>query len=108
MTQKCAVKAGLVRDDWDDPEFEVRIHSMLWVLELKLCSTPFTFGKELMVTGDRPIVEISRKDDFWGCKEVGRKLVGRNVLGKLLMRVREHAEDIRKGQLSYPGGFLLD
>lgn len=108
MTQKCAVKAGLVRDDWEDPDFEVRIHSMLWVLELKLYYNPFTFGRDLLATGDRLIVEVSRKDDFWGCKEVNGKLVGRNVLGKLLILVRERAGEIKRGKFSYPDGFLLD
>ncbi len=27
MTQKCAVKAGLVRKDWDDVNFEIRIYT---------------------------------------------------------------------------------
>lgn len=108
MTQKCAVKAGLVRDDWEDKDFEVRIHSMMWVLELKLRDNPFTFAKELALTGAKEIVEISRKDYFWGCKEVDGKLVGKNVLGKLLMLLRERAEKLRKGEFSYPVGFLLD
>lgn len=108
MTQKCAVKAGLVREDWEDPDLEVRIHSMLWVLELKLRYNPFTFGRELIATGEQPIVEVSKKDDFWGCKEMGGKLVGKNVLGKLLMHVRGRVEDIKAGKLSYPDGFLLE
>jgi type I restriction enzyme, S subunit len=108
MTQKCAVKAGLVRDDWEDQDFEVRIHSMMWVLELKLRDNPLTFGRELSFTGTKAIVEVSRKDDFWGCKEVDGKLVGKNVLGKLLMLLRERAEKVRKGEFSYPSGFLLD
>jgi ribA/ribD-fused uncharacterized protein len=110
MTQKCAVKAGLVRHDWEDPEWEIRIHSMRWVLELKLYYHPLTFGSALSSTGNRPIVEVSRKDSFWGCKEDGdgKKLTGNNVLGKLLMDVRERAAEIRKGEFSYPVGFLLD
>lgn len=108
MTQKCAVKAGLVRKDWEDPELEIRIHSMRWVLELKLYNNPLTFGRELSSTGARQIVEISRKDDFWGCKVDEGKLIGSNVLGKLLMDVRERAAEIRKGEFSYPAGFLLD
>ena len=108
MTQKCAVKAGLVRKDWEDPELEIRIHSMRWVLELKLYHNPLTFGRELASTGNRQIVEVSRKDDFWGCKLDEGKLIGNNVLGKLLMDVRERAEKVRKGEFSYPTGFLLD
>lgn len=45
-----------------------------------------------MATRDRPIVEQSRKDDYWGAKvidEVGETLVGQNILGRLLMELRE-------------------
>lgn len=108
MTQKCAVKAGLVRKDWEDPELEIRIHSMRWVLEIKLYNNPLTFGRELLSTDEQQIVEVSRKDDFWGCKEDAGKLIGSNVLGKLLMDVRERAAEIRKGEFSYPSGFLLN
>ncbi|OQY11495.1 MAG: hypothetical protein B6I30_06630 [Desulfobacteraceae bacterium 4572_187] len=108
MTQKCAVKAGLVREDWEDDRFEVRIHSMLWVLELKLWCNPRTFGTVLKSTENLPIVEKSRKDDFWGCKENGGTLVGSNVLGKLLTLLRdEKYEKVRNRQFTYPEGFLL-
>jgi type I restriction enzyme S subunit len=45
-------------------------------------------------TGERPIVEESRKDDFWGAKVVdnGDTLVGINVLGRLLMELREQVK----------------
>jgi len=117
MTQKCAVKAGLVRDDWDDPEWEVRIHSMLWVLELKLFHNRLnlqakkgqvSFAAALKQTGGLPIVEISRKDDFWGCKDMGNGILkGSNVLGKLLVILREGCEKIRDKDFTYPEGFLL-
>ena len=108
MTQKCAVKEGLVREDWEDEHFEVRIHSMLWVLELKLWSNPRTFGTVLKSTGDLPIVEKSRKDAFWGAKDNGGGLVGKNVLGKLLTLLRDETyERVRKSQFTYPEGFLL-
>jgi predicted NAD-dependent protein-ADP-ribosyltransferase YbiA (DUF1768 family) len=108
MTQKCAVKAELVREDWEDENFEVRIHSMLWVLELKLWCNPRSFGTVLKSTGDLPIVEKSRKDDFWGGKENGGALVGSNVLGKLLTLLRDEIyERVRNRQFTYPEGFLL-
>jgi len=108
MTQKCAVTAGLVRPDWDDPNNEVRIQAMLWVVELKLYWNPFSFGRVLQETGTQPIVEISRKDAFWGCKvaEDG-KLEGANVLGKLLERVRSRSAEIKAGKFSSTAGFLL-
>jgi predicted NAD-dependent protein-ADP-ribosyltransferase YbiA (DUF1768 family) len=98
MTQKCAVSAGLVRKDWEDAVEEVRIKSMLWVLELKLYWNPLTFGRELKETGDLPIVEISTKDGFWGCKEPeAGVLLGSNVLGKLLSDVRSRLDAVKRG-----------
>jgi ribA/ribD-fused uncharacterized protein len=109
MTQKCAVKAGLVRQDWDDPQYEIRIHSMLWVLELKQYFNPFTFGKILKETGDKPIVEVSKKDSFWGCKEIGNGMLeGQNVLGKLLEIIRSRKNETMSRNFVYPDGFLLD
>jgi len=107
-TQKCAVKAGLVRPDWDDPEQEVRIKAMLWVLELKLYWNPFKFAAALRDTTELPIVEISRKDTFWGCKETpDGELRGSNVLGKLLMEVRSRLDSVKRGEFSFSEGFLL-
>lgn len=108
MTQKCAVKAKLVRPDWDDPQYEIRIHSMLWVLELKLCYHLLTFGQVLKETEDAPIVEISKKDFFWGCKDIGNgKLEGQNVLGKLLEIVRSRRSETMNRNYLYKDGFLL-
>ena len=108
MTQKCAVKAKLVRDDWEDDRFEVRIHSMLWVLELKLWANPRTFGEVLKSTGNLPIVEKSKKDGFWGGKEKDGMLVGSNVLGKLLTILRDEKYDkVLNRKFTYPEGFLL-
>jgi type I restriction enzyme S subunit len=74
------------RPDWD----AVRVKIMKWCLRVKLAHHWSTFGRLLLDTGDSPIVEQSRKDDFWGAK-VGddKKLVGMNVLGRLLMELRE-------------------
>lgn len=107
MTLKCAVAAGLVRPDWEHPDQEVRIQAMLWILELKLYWNPYTFGRTLRETGDLPIVEISTKDAFWGCKAVGDELRGCNVLGKLLMDVRTRSATVSRGQFTYPNDWLL-
>ncbi len=74
------------RPDWD----VVRVKIMRWSLRVKLAQNWREFGRLLLSTGDRPIVEQSRKDDFWGAK-VGEDgtLVGMNVLGRLLMELRE-------------------
>jgi putative DNA methylase len=74
------------REDWD----VVRTRVMRWCLRVKLAQNWVTFQDLLLATGDRPIVEESKKDDFWGAfaQEDGT-LVGRNVLGRLLMELRE-------------------
>jgi len=76
------------RPDWD----EVRYKVMRWCLRVKLAQNYEEFGRLLLATRDRPIVEQSRKDDYWGAKlvdESGETLVGQNVLGRLLMELRE-------------------
>jgi ribA/ribD-fused uncharacterized protein len=74
------------RADWD----AVRIPIMKWCLRVKLVQNWSKFGALLLDTGDRPIVEDSRKDDFWGATpDEDGILRGRNVLGRLLMELRE-------------------
>jgi len=65
---------------------------MRWCLRVKLAQNYEGFGRLLLATEDRPIVEQSRKDDFWGAKVVGvtdETLIGQNILGRLLMELRE-------------------
>ena len=101
------------RPDWD----EVRYKIMRWCLRVKLAQHYKEFGRLLLATRDRPIVEQSRKDDYWGAKvvdEVGETLVGQNVLGRLLMELREvlktDADEALKvvPPLSIPDFLLLD
>jgi len=74
------------RPDWD----VVRVKIMRWCLRVKLAQNWREFGRLLLATGDNPIVEQSRKDDFWGAKVAENgTLVGMNVLGRLLMELRE-------------------
>jgi hypothetical protein len=71
---------------------------MRWCLQVKLIQNWDKFSKLLLETGDLPIVEDSRKDDFWGAKPVNEEiLTGANVLGRLLMQVREQ---IKSGELT--------
>jgi type I restriction enzyme S subunit len=78
------------RADWDS----VRIRIMPWCLRVKLAQNWAAFGDLLRSTNDLPIVELSRKDDFWGAKpQEDGTLVGMNVLGRLLMELRE---DLRR------------
>jgi type I restriction enzyme S subunit len=74
------------RPDWD----EVRVDIMEWCLLMKLKCNWENFSTLLLVTECRDIVEESHKDRFWGTVEdESGLLVGSNVLGKLLMKIRE-------------------
>ena len=88
MTAKMRSKSfrKLTRSDWNF----VRVRIMRWCLQVKLAQNWQKFKNLLQETEGRPIVERSRKDDFWGAKiaEDGA-LVGNNVLGRLLMQLRE-------------------
>ncbi len=93
MTAKMVGKPfrGDSRADWD----RVRVKLMRWVLRLKLASHWSQFSALLLSTGDMAIVEDSRKDDFWGAMPSDAStLVGMNVLGRLLMELRE---EIKQG-----------
>ncbi len=80
------------RPDWD----HVRVKIMRWCLRQKLAQNWEKFSRLLLSTKDLPIVEDSRKDDFWGAKATGNNTyVGMNVLGRLLMELRE---EIKQGK----------
>lgn len=74
------------RSDWD----AVRVKIMRWCLRVKLAQNWDKFRAAVLETGDLPIVEHSRRDDFWGAKLVqDTTLKGVNALGRLLMELRE-------------------
>ena len=52
------------RPDWN----QVRVKVMRWCLRVKLAQNWVKFSALLLDTEDRPIVEESRKDDFWGAE----------------------------------------
>lgn len=84
------------RPDWD----RVRVRIMRWCLRVKLAQNWRRFGDLLLETGDMPIVEESRKDGFWGAYPQDRQtLVGMNVLGRLLMELREELKSERRDEL---------
>lgn len=73
------------RTDW----FDVRVAIMAWVLRMKLCQHVTTFGQLLDSTGDRAIVEFSKRDPFGGAASAGPNVLeGENVLGRLLIELR--------------------
>lgn len=86
------------RLDWNEVKYKV----MRWCLHVKLAQNYDEFGRLLLETRSQPIVEQSRKDDYWGAKtadEAGDILVGENVLGRLLMELREKLKDDTDGML---------
>ena len=76
---------------------EQRVHAMRWVIRRKLETLPAWMDAILLRTGDRPIVEISTRDRYWGARPEappdGNVYRGRNVLGRLWMELRQHARD---------------
>ena len=92
MTAKMKSKPhrGDSRPDWD----RVRVRVMRWCLRVKLAQNWGAFAGLLESTGNRPIVEESRRDDLWGAKPIGDDLlVGMNILGRLLMELRDMARE---------------
>ena len=82
------------RPDWD----EKRIIIMRWVLKVKLAQNFIEFGKLLESTFNKPIVEDSSKDDFWGAirnRYDENILKGTNALGRLLMDLRKFYNENR-------------
>lgn len=80
------------RADWE----QIKVNVMRWCLRVKLAQNRKTFGTLLLETGDLAIVEKSFKDSYWGAKPStdGSVLIGMNVLGRLLMELRE---ELRSG-----------
>jgi len=93
MTAKMKSKPHreLTRNDWDLVKFKV----MRWCLRVKLAQHYDEFGRLLLATKNRPIVELSRKDDYWGTKlqRDEETLIGQNVLGRLLMALRQRLQE---------------
>jgi type I restriction enzyme S subunit len=89
MAAKRITQEGELRTQWRADWFRVNVSIMRWCLRVKLAQNWKSFGDLLLSTGDKPIVEYSTKDTFWGAKMVNDTLVGANVLGRLLMELRE-------------------
>lgn len=80
-------------DDADRMLENVKI--MRWCLRVKLAQNWHAFSQLLLDTGNKDIVEHSRRDVFWGAKEnKNGLLVGMNVLGRLLMQLREQRKTV--------------
>lgn len=70
-----------LRETWD----EIKDQVMYECLMGKFLQHP-QLRKQLMATGDAFLIEDSPIDSYWGCGKDGQ---GKNMLGKLLMKLRE-------------------
>jgi len=89
------------REDWDS----VRHKIMRWCLRVKLAENYSEFRNLLLSTGQGHIVEQSSKDTFWGARTIDEDtLVGENVLGRLLMELREDVriDDLQSLRVVHP------
>jgi predicted NAD-dependent protein-ADP-ribosyltransferase YbiA (DUF1768 family) len=87
------------RKDWEAKKVPV----MRWCLRAKLVCNYQAFSQALLSTGDLPIVEMKRRGaDFWGAAlESDDELVGPNVLGRLLMELREEIKELSVNKYAY-------
>ena len=74
-----------LRPDWDD----ARVGAMRIALCMKLDQHYFAFCDALLETSGLRIMENSSRDSFWGAKPYGSGYRGVNMLGLLLMELRE-------------------
>jgi len=92
MTAKIKSKSyrNQTRSDWN----KTRINIMRWCLKVKLVCNWKTFGQLLLSTENKPIVEDSSHDQFWGTIPIKKDiLVGQNILGRLLMELRQELNE---------------
>lgn len=76
------------RSDWEKVKIDI-MHEILLVKFNNL-----TMRYQLLATGDEYLQEGNTWDDtYWGRVKVGGKWVGENMLGKLLMEVREELRE---------------
>lgn len=90
VAKKCAKQLSTEGLNVSEELWElVKVPIMEFILRLKFEQHP-ALAELLMSTYPIPIVEYSTKGDrFWGCIYDGdKKLVGKNMLGKLLMKIR--------------------
>lgn len=71
-----------MKEDWASIKIEVMMTAVL-----QKFNTHENLKQLLLSTGNQLIIENSPYDNYWGIGSVG---TGRNQLGTILMRVREH------------------
>ena len=78
--------------DWD----RTRVQAMRCVLRWKTVTNLEPVRRALHRSGDRDLVEVSPRDDWWGARRLRGRLVGCNVLGRLWMELRAEARERRR------------
>ena len=73
---------------------------MRWVLRMKREANRDEIDALLAATGERPIVEVSTRDTWWGARPVGDRYEGNNVLGRLWMELRQQLREADPACLS--------
>ena len=77
-----------------DPGWNARrVDVMRWVLRCKHEANRDEIDALLAETGERPIVEVSTRDPWWGARPVANRYEGHNVLGRLWMELRQHIRE---------------
>lgn len=98
LIQSSPMTAKMVGKPFRDsirPDFDlIKIKIMKWCVYAKLLSNYEKFSDLLLESENKIIVEESRKDNFWGAKRTNdNKLIGINVLGRILMETRENIKN---------------
>ncbi len=70
-----------IRKDWEEVKDEVMFRAVLAKFQ-----SHADLKELLLSTGEEEIIEKTTKDYYWGC---GTEGTGKNMLGKILMRVRD-------------------
>ena len=93
-TARDAAAIGRTPDLGNDPGWNAqRVDVMRWVLRMKHEANRAEIDAVLAATGERPIVEVSARDPWWGAHPVADRYEGRNVLGRLWMELRQQLRD---------------
>ena len=93
-TPKEAAAIGRTSGLGIDPGWNARrVDVMRWVLRMKREANPAQIDAVLAATGQRPIVEFSTRDPWWGARPVADRYEGRNVLGRLWMELRQQLRE---------------
>ena len=95
--RSAAAAARIGRDEASEPGADWnrrRVDAMRWAIRMKREAHPGLVDAALESTGDRPIVDSSNDNPFWGARQEGDRLVGENTLGRLWMELRQQ---LRKG-----------